>query len=106
MEREELDCPFVFVDPETLIKSKFLQKHKYGMLELSENFDTYLLHLDQASKAYDKIKRADESDLDDLRYSCAKHFYKVHFQLIQLYDGYIKFIQSFSTSSKASHVSS
>ena len=36
------ECPYVYIDTETLITCRLLEKHKYCVIELHEHYDTYI----------------------------------------------------------------
>uniref|UniRef100_A0A670HZV6 FRY microtubule binding protein n=1 Tax=Podarcis muralis TaxID=64176 RepID=A0A670HZV6_PODMU len=70
------ECPTLFVDAETLLSCGLLEKLKFSVLELQEYLDTY-----------NNRKEATLSQLE-----LCQRLYKLHFQLLLLFQSYCKLI--------------
>uniref|UniRef100_A0A8B9MNI3 Furry homolog-like n=1 Tax=Accipiter nisus TaxID=211598 RepID=A0A8B9MNI3_9AVES len=82
------ECPTVFVDAETLMSSGLLETLKFSVLELQEHLDTY------------NVKReAAEQELE-----LCRRLYKLHFQLLLLFQAYCKLISQVKTIKKEAEV--
>uniref|UniRef100_A0A8C3D5R5 FRY microtubule binding protein n=1 Tax=Cairina moschata TaxID=8855 RepID=A0A8C3D5R5_CAIMO len=83
------ECPTLFVDAETLLSCGLLEKLKFSVLELQEYLDTY-----------NNRKEATLSVCWILPFSCfcmhqlelCQRLYKLHFQLLLLFQSYCKLI--------------
>uniref|UniRef100_A0A8B9G0N4 FRY like transcription coactivator n=1 Tax=Amazona collaria TaxID=241587 RepID=A0A8B9G0N4_9PSIT len=82
------ECPTVFVDAETLLSCGLLETLKFSVLELQEHLDTY------------NVKReAAEQELE-----LCRRLYKLHFQLLLLFQAYCKLISQVKTIKKEAEV--
>uniref|UniRef100_A0A669P6B5 FRY like transcription coactivator n=1 Tax=Phasianus colchicus TaxID=9054 RepID=A0A669P6B5_PHACC len=82
------ECPTVFVDAETLMSCGLLETLKFSVLELQEHLDTY------------NVKReAAEQELE-----LCRRLYKLHFQLLLLFQAYCKLISQVNTIKKEAEV--
>uniref|UniRef100_A0A663E1Z7 FRY like transcription coactivator n=1 Tax=Aquila chrysaetos chrysaetos TaxID=223781 RepID=A0A663E1Z7_AQUCH len=82
------ECPTVFVDAETLMSCGLLETLKFSVLELQEHLDTY------------NVKReAAEQELE-----LCRRLYKLHFQLLLLFQAYCKLISQVKTIKKEAEV--
>uniref|UniRef100_A0A8D2LU91 FRY like transcription coactivator n=1 Tax=Varanus komodoensis TaxID=61221 RepID=A0A8D2LU91_VARKO len=72
------ECPTVFVDAETLMSCGLLETLKFSVLELQEHLDTY------------NTKREAAEQVCELE--LCRRLYKLHFQLLLLFQAYCKLI--------------
>uniref|UniRef100_A0A8B9TCG2 FRY like transcription coactivator n=1 Tax=Anas platyrhynchos TaxID=8839 RepID=A0A8B9TCG2_ANAPL len=81
------ECPTVFVDAETLMSCGLLETLKFSVLELQEHLDTY------------NVKREAAEQLE-----LCRRLYKLHFQLLLLFQAYCKLISQVNTIKKEAEV--
>ncbi|XP_071950730.1 protein furry homolog-like isoform X2 [Antedon mediterranea] len=109
------DCPYVYIDTETLLSTSLLDRHKYYVLWLQDNYNTYVDKRDSTVQSLDAVKtslkmqtmssqgpegRSPKSQQVDL---CRK-LYKLHFQLLTLYDSYCKLVTNVSTAKNVTKI--
>uniref|UniRef100_A0A674JXZ2 FRY like transcription coactivator n=1 Tax=Terrapene triunguis TaxID=2587831 RepID=A0A674JXZ2_9SAUR len=81
------ECPTVFIDAETLMSCGLLEMLKFSVLELQEHLDTYNA----------KREAAEQLEL-------CRRLYKLHFQLLLLFQAYCKLISKVDTIKKEAEV--
>uniref|UniRef100_A0A452R0J0 FRY like transcription coactivator n=1 Tax=Ursus americanus TaxID=9643 RepID=A0A452R0J0_URSAM len=78
------ECPTVFVDAETLMSCGLLETLKFSVLELQEHLDTYNAKREAAEQV-------------SLELELCRRLYKLHFQLLLLFQAYCKLISQVNT---------
>ncbi|XP_054238798.1 protein furry homolog-like [Indicator indicator] len=111
------ECPTVFVDAETLMSCGLLETLKFSVLELQEHLDTYNVKREAAEQWLEDCKRTFGSDdgihgtntdaqqmeiLAELE--LCRRLYKLHFQLLLLFQAYCKLISQVKTIRKEAEV--
>lgn len=98
------ECPTVFVDAETLMSCGLLETLKFSVLELQEHLDTYNAKREAAEQWLDNCKRTFGAKEDMYRINTdaqelelCRRLYKLHFQLLLLFQAYCKLINQVST---------
>ncbi|XP_019480170.1 PREDICTED: protein furry homolog-like isoform X3 [Hipposideros armiger] len=104
------ECPTVFVDAETLISCDLLETLKFSVLELQEHLDTYNAKREAAEQWLDNCKRTFGAKEDMYRTNTdaqqmeilaelelCRRLYKLHFQLLLLFQAYCKLINQVNT---------
>uniref|UniRef100_A0A4W3IGY6 Furry homolog, like n=1 Tax=Callorhinchus milii TaxID=7868 RepID=A0A4W3IGY6_CALMI len=100
------DCPTVFLDAETLLSCGLLETLKFSVLELQEHLDTYNAKREGAEQWLENCKRtfgAGDSlqrtnrDAQVSELELCRRLYKLHFQLLLLYQAYCKLISQVDT---------
>ncbi|KAM9678407.1 protein furry homolog-like isoform 3-T16 [Trichechus inunguis] len=99
------ECPTVFVDAETLMSCGLLEMLKFSVLELQEHLDTYNAKREAAEQWLDDCKRTFGAKEDTYRMNTdaqqmeilaelelCRRLYKLHFQLLLLFQAYCKLI--------------
>nr|XP_044986313.1 protein furry homolog-like isoform X3 [Jaculus jaculus] len=99
------ECPTVFVDAETLMACGLLETLKFSVLELQEHLDTYNVKREAAEQWLDNCKRTFGAKEDIYRINTnaqqmeilaelelCRRLYKLHFQLLLLFQAYCKLI--------------
>lgn len=93
------ECPTVFVDAETLVSCDLLETLKFSVLELQEHLDTYNAKREAAEQWLDNCKRTFGAKEDIYRINTdaqelelCRRLYKLHFQLLLLFQAYCKLI--------------
>ncbi|XP_026994498.1 protein furry homolog isoform X6 [Tachysurus fulvidraco] len=106
------DCPMLFVDANTIMSCGLLDSLKFGVLELQEYLDTYGSREDAAITWFQNCKSTfpkcpddgvitcQPGDTEEKQLELCQRLYKLHFQLLLLFQCYCKLI------SKASAISS
>uniref|UniRef100_A0A8C1ICQ0 Furry homolog b (Drosophila) n=1 Tax=Cyprinus carpio TaxID=7962 RepID=A0A8C1ICQ0_CYPCA len=84
------DCPTLYVDAETIVSYGLLEKMKFSVLELQEYLDTY--------------NTREEAVVSQLE--LCQRLYKLHFQLLLLFQSYCKLIGQVNTISSVPEVHS
>jgi len=111
---QQVECPFVYVDGETLQNLRLLDKHKFSILELQEHLETYYDKRDHTFECLEGIKSAlklqamqevlAEYPTDDQLVDMCRSLYKLHFQLLLLFESYCKLIDLLATNIKHAQV--
>nr|XP_025743574.1 protein furry homolog-like isoform X2 [Callorhinus ursinus] len=104
------ECPTVFVDAETLMSCGLLETLKFSVLELQEHLDTYNAKREAAEQWLDNCKRTFGAKEDLYRINTeaqqmeilaelelCRRLYKLHFQLLLLFQAYCKLISQVNT---------
>uniref|UniRef100_A0A669QZE1 FRY microtubule binding protein n=1 Tax=Phasianus colchicus TaxID=9054 RepID=A0A669QZE1_PHACC len=79
------ECPTLFVDAETLLSCGLLEKLKFSVLELQEYLDTYNNRKEATLSVWWIVLCAIQLEL-------CQRLYKLHFQLLLLFQSYCKLI--------------
>ncbi|KAF5896548.1 protein furry isoform X6, partial [Clarias magur] len=102
------DCPTLFVDADTLISCGLLETMKFSVLELQEYLDTYNSREDAAitwlhnckstfpSCPDDGVITCQPGDTEEKQMELCQRLYKLHFQLLLLFQCYCKLISKVS----------
>ncbi|GCC24685.1 hypothetical protein chiPu_0003087 [Chiloscyllium punctatum] len=98
------DCPTVFVDAETLVSCGLLETLKFSVLELQEHLDTYNAKREGAEQWLENCKRTfgtvdglQRTNREAQELELCRRLYKLHFQLLLLYQAYCKLISQVDT---------
>ncbi|XP_041435403.1 protein furry homolog-like isoform X11 [Xenopus laevis] len=104
-------CPTVFVDAETLMSCGLLETLKFSVLELQEHLDTYNAKREAAEQWLDNCKRtfcsgesAHTSNTEAQELELCRRLYKLHFQLLLLFQAYCKLINQVDSIKKEDEV--
>ncbi|NXH74943.1 FRYL protein, partial [Hydrobates tethys] len=105
------ECPTVFVDAETLMSCGLLETLKFSVLELQEHLDTYTVKREAAEQWLEDCKRTFGTDdgihgtnTDAQELELCRRLYKLHFQLLLLFQAYCKLISQVKTIKKEAEV--
>ncbi|XP_052537861.1 protein furry homolog-like isoform X1 [Tympanuchus pallidicinctus] len=111
------ECPTVFVDAETLMSCGLLETLKFSVLELQEHLDTYNVKREAAEQWLADCKRTfgtddgihgtntDAQQMEILaELELCRRLYKLHFQLLLLFQAYCKLISQVNTIKKEAEV--
>ncbi|KFV18700.1 Protein furry homolog-like, partial [Tauraco erythrolophus] len=105
------ECPTVFVDAETLMSCGLLETLKFSVLELQEHLDTYNVKREAAEQWLEECKRTFGTDdgihgtnTDAQELELCRRLYKLHFQLLLLFQAYCKLISQVKTIKKEAEV--
>ncbi|XP_033097375.1 protein furry homolog [Anneissia japonica] len=107
--RSRDDCPYVYVDTETMLSANLLERHKYCVLELQEHYNTYVDKRDLTVQNLDAVKTSlkiqtmslqgpdgrspkNQQLFLNLQVNLCRKLYRLHFQLLMLYDSYCKLV--------------
>uniref|UniRef100_A0A8C9W1X0 Furry homolog, like n=1 Tax=Scleropages formosus TaxID=113540 RepID=A0A8C9W1X0_SCLFO len=101
-------CPTVFLDAETLLSCGLLETLKFSVLELQEHLDTYSAKKEAAEQWLENCKKTfGEKDSDrqptaQVGFPCCelelcRRLYKLHFQLLLLFQAYCKLVTRVDT---------
>ncbi|XP_030648105.1 protein furry homolog [Chanos chanos] len=103
------DCPTLFVDADTIVSYGLLEKVKFSVLELQEYLDTYNNREEaavswlQSCKATfprcsdDGVITCQPGDTEEKQLELCQRLYKLHFQLLLLFQSYCKLIGQVNT---------
>uniref|UniRef100_A0A8C8VNV8 FRY microtubule binding protein n=1 Tax=Pelusios castaneus TaxID=367368 RepID=A0A8C8VNV8_9SAUR len=98
------ECPTLFVDAETLLSCGLLEKLKFSVLELQEYLDTYNNRKEAtlswlanckatfAEGSRDGVITCQPGDSEEKQLELCQRLYKLHFQLLLLFQSYCKLI--------------
>ncbi|KFO75470.1 Protein furry homolog-like, partial [Cuculus canorus] len=105
------ECPTVFVDAETLMSCGLLETLKFSVLELQEHLDTYNVKREAAEQWLEDCKRTFGTDdgihgtnTEAQELELCRRLYKLHFQLLLLFQAYCKLISQVKTIKKEAEV--
>ncbi|XP_058267878.1 protein furry homolog isoform X4 [Hemibagrus wyckioides] len=102
------DCPMLFVDADTIMSCGLLGSMKFGVLELQEYLDTYNSREDAAITWFQNCKSTfpkcpddgvitcQPGDTEEKQLELCQRLYKLHFQLLLLFQCYCKLISKVS----------
>ncbi|XP_069487793.1 protein furry homolog-like isoform X2 [Ambystoma mexicanum] len=105
------ECPTVFVDAETLVSCGLLETLKFSVLELQEHLDTYNTKRESTEQWLEECKKTFgvgdglhrlKTDAQELE--LCRRLYKLHFQLLLLFQAYCKLINQVDTIKKEAEV--
>ncbi|KAI1888721.1 hypothetical protein AGOR_G00171650 [Albula goreensis] len=92
-------CPTVLLDAETLVSCGLLETLKFSVLELQEHLDTYngkkeaaQQWLDNCVKTFGEKDGASRPNTHAQELELCRRLYKLHFQLLLLFQAYCKLI--------------
>ncbi|KTG44596.1 hypothetical protein cypCar_00004857 [Cyprinus carpio] len=103
------DCPMLYVDAETIVSYGLLEKMKFSVLELQEYLDTFNTREEAVVSWLQNCKATFSRYLDDGVITCqpgdseekqlelCQRLYKLHFQLLLLFQSYCKLIGQVNT---------
>uniref|UniRef100_A0A671PBF7 Protein furry homolog n=1 Tax=Sinocyclocheilus anshuiensis TaxID=1608454 RepID=A0A671PBF7_9TELE len=91
------DCPTLYVDAETIVSYGLLEKMKFSVLELQEYLDTYNTREEAVVSWLQNCKATFPRYPDDGQLELCQRLYKLHFQLLLLYQSYCKLIGQVNT---------
>ncbi|XP_031430230.1 protein furry homolog-like [Clupea harengus] len=104
-------CPTVLLDAETLVSCGLLEKLKFSVLELQEHLDTYNGKRDAAQQWLDNCRKTfgdkDSSHRPNTQaqeLELCRRLYKLHFQLLLLFQAYCKLISRVDTIKREAEV--
>ncbi|XP_056139794.1 protein furry homolog [Lampris incognitus] len=98
------ECPTLFIDADTIISYGLLEKMKFSVLELQEYLDTYHNRREAALSwlrnckatfprgAGDTVITCQPGDQEEKQLELCQRLYKLHFQLLLLFQSYCKLI--------------
>ncbi|KAJ8368505.1 hypothetical protein SKAU_G00085330 [Synaphobranchus kaupii] len=98
------ECPTLFIDADTIISYGLLEKMKFSVLELQEYLDTYnnkkeaaISWLQNCKSSFphgsgDPVITSQPGDIEEKQLELCQRLYKLHFQLLLLFQSYCKLI--------------
>ncbi|XP_057694873.1 protein furry homolog isoform X1 [Corythoichthys intestinalis] len=90
-----VECPLLFIDPDTIVSNGLLEKMKFSVLELQEYLDTYNSKKEALLTWVSEFPRSPGSQpLDQKQVELCQKLYKLHFQLLLLFQSYWKMIET------------
>uniref|UniRef100_A0A7N6ACI3 Furry homolog a (Drosophila) n=1 Tax=Anabas testudineus TaxID=64144 RepID=A0A7N6ACI3_ANATE len=99
------ECPTIFIDADTIMSHGLLEKMRFSVLELQEYFDTYNNRKEAALTWLTNCKATFRRNAGDTAIICqpqmeslaqlelCQRLYKLHFQLLLLFQSYCKLIE-------------
>ncbi|XP_055369796.1 protein furry homolog isoform X3 [Betta splendens] len=99
------ECPTLFIDADTIMSYGLLEKMKFSVLELQEYLDTYnnrkeaaLNWLSNCKATFPKhaggsVISCQPAEHDEKQLELCQRLYKLHFQLLLLFQSYCKLIE-------------
>ncbi|XP_029111066.1 protein furry homolog isoform X6 [Scleropages formosus] len=98
------ECPTLFIDADTIVSYGLLEKMKFSVLELQEYLDTYntrkeaaISWLQNCKASFpqgpgDAVVTCQPGDSEEKQLELCQRLYKLHFQLLLLFQSYCKLI--------------
>ncbi|XP_061189012.1 protein furry-like [Saccostrea echinata] len=102
-----MECPFFYVDSDTLTGSRTVEKHKLSVLEIQDYYETYCMRKDLAEQSLEVIKSSIKQESlgdggqgtavcsTDQKLELCTKLYRVIFQLVSLFENYVKLMDTF-----------
>lgn len=119
------DCPFVFIDTETLNRTKLLERHKFAVLELHSHFSSYMQKSERTLECLDDVKLAvkrssvgshheepetrlspDPDSQEARQVQLCRYLYKTHFQFLLFCSTYARLLESLVQAARQAEVGS
>ncbi|XP_057696254.1 protein furry homolog-like isoform X2 [Corythoichthys intestinalis] len=104
-------CPTVLLDAETLVSCGLLETLKFSVLELQEHLDTYNtkreaaeLWLENCRKTFGDKESCKRLNTHAQELELCRRLYKLHFQLLLLFQAYCKLISRVDTIKREAEV--
>uniref|UniRef100_A0A3Q3JHT0 Furry homolog, like n=1 Tax=Monopterus albus TaxID=43700 RepID=A0A3Q3JHT0_MONAL len=104
-------CPTVLLDAETLVSCGLLETLKFSVLELQEHLDTYNakreaaeLWLENCRKTFGDKDGNQQPNTHTQELELCRRLYKLHFQLLLLFQAYCKLISRVDTIKREAEV--
>ncbi|XP_054644742.1 protein furry homolog-like isoform X2 [Dunckerocampus dactyliophorus] len=104
-------CPTVLLDAETLVSCGLLETLKFSVLELQEHLDTYNgkreaaeLWLENCRKTFGDKESCQRLNTHTQELELCRRLYKLHFQLLLLFQAYCKLISRVDTIKREAEV--
>eukprot|EP00064_Thunnus_orientalis_P010599 superscaffoldBa00001453_g10625 len=104
-------CPTVLLDAETLVSCGLLETLKFSVLELQEHLDTYTakreaaeLWLENCRKTFGDKDSSQRPNTHAQELELCRRLYKLHFQLLLLFQAYCKLISRVDTIKREAEV--
>uniref|UniRef100_A0A3Q2Y4T5 Furry homolog, like n=1 Tax=Hippocampus comes TaxID=109280 RepID=A0A3Q2Y4T5_HIPCM len=104
-------CPTVLLDAETLVSCGLLETLKFSVLELQEHLDTYNakreaaeLWLENCRKTFGDKQICQRLNTQAQELELCRRLYKLHFQLLLLFQAYCKLISRVDTIKREAEV--
>ncbi|XP_033969105.1 protein furry homolog [Trematomus bernacchii] len=103
------ECPTLFIDADTIMSYGLLEKMKFSVLELQEYLDTYnnrkeaaLTWLSNCKATFTRsvggtVITCQPAEHEDKQLELCQRLYKLHFQLLLLFQSYCKLIEQVHT---------
>lgn len=107
----QMECPYIFAKPDSLLDSSIIDRHKFCVLEIQECLDMLSMRLTQAEQCLDTMKSlsaleplneisgaaamVDDSGLDDQKGEMCRQLYKLLFQMVLLFESFTKVVDIF-----------
>ncbi|GAB6027284.1 hypothetical protein CHUAL_001566 [Chamberlinius hualienensis] len=108
-----VECPQVHIDAEAVIVCRLVEKLKFCVLELQEHFDTFAEKKEHTLECLDgihgtlKLQSLNESSevpLEEQQLDLCRCLFKLHFQLLLLFDNFCKMVGLLTSAVKQSQV--
>ncbi|XP_048776245.2 protein furry homolog-like isoform X3 [Ostrea edulis] len=102
-----MECPFFYVDADTLTGSRTVEKHKFSVLEIQEYYETYSMRKDLAEQSLEVIKSSIKQESlgdggqgtsicsTDQKLELCTKLYRVIFQLVSMFENFVKLMDTF-----------
>uniref|UniRef100_A0A8C4IDF9 Furry homolog a (Drosophila) n=1 Tax=Dicentrarchus labrax TaxID=13489 RepID=A0A8C4IDF9_DICLA len=87
------ECPTLFIDADTIMSYGLLEKMKFSVLELQEYLDTYNNRKEAALTWLSNCKATFPRSTGGTQLELCQRLYKLHFQLLLLFQSYCKLIE-------------
>ncbi|XP_076468272.1 protein furry-like isoform X4 [Babylonia areolata] len=105
---KQMECPFIYLEADILTGGKVLERHRFCVLEIQECVETYSMRKDQAEQSLELLKSTIKQQslgdggtmpllADDQKLDVCRRLYKLIFQLVLLFESYLKLLEVFQT---------
>ncbi|BFZ15206.1 hypothetical protein BsWGS_18245 [Bradybaena similaris] len=103
---QKLDCPFFYSESDLLLGSRLVDRHRFCVLEIQECFETYSMRKDQAEQSLETLKSSIKQQSlgdggsyvlggEEQQMELCQRLYKLIFQLVLLFESYLKLLDIF-----------
>nr|AOV18883.1 furry [Lymnaea stagnalis] len=113
---QQLDCPFFFSESDSLLGTRLVDRHRFCVLEIQECFQIYSTKKDQAEQSLESLKSSIKQQSlgdggsyilagEEQQMELCQKLYKLIFQLVLLFESYLKLLDVFQMVTASPQVS-
>ncbi|CAM1302833.1 Uncharacterised protein r2_g1283 [Pycnogonum litorale] len=110
----QAECPMYYVDVDSIVACRLVEKVKFCVLEIQEHFETYLEKKEHVIECLDGIKtrmkltsiggQVCQFAIEEQHIDLCKCLYKIHFQIVLLFESFSKLVTTVAIATKHNQV--
>ncbi|KAK6976868.1 protein furry, partial [Biomphalaria glabrata] len=113
---EQLECPFFYSESDSMLGTRLVDRHRFCVLEIQECFQIYSAKKDQAEQSLETLKSSIKQQSlgdggsyimagEEQQLELCQKLYKLIFQLVLLFESYLKLLDVFQMVTASPQVS-